>query len=87
MLIRIKRIYDPPSAEDGQRFIVDGLWPRGLKKDFAHLDGWLKEVAPSDALRHWFAHDLKKWREFKRRYNRELRANAKSWEPLLAAAR
>jgi len=70
--IYIKRVYDPPGKEDGLRILVDRLWPRGLKKEKARVDGWWKEVAPSDTLRKWFDHDPDKWPEFKRRYFNEL---------------
>lgn len=62
--IRIKRIYEPPAPQDGLRFLVDRLWPRGLKKEDCRLDGWLKELAPSAALRRWFGHDPARWQEF-----------------------
>ena len=71
-LIRTKRVYEPPSPEDGYRILVDRLWPRGLSKESAMIDLWLKEIAPSDALRKWFAHDPKKWPEFKRRFEKEM---------------
>ncbi|OFV98968.1 MAG: hypothetical protein A3H94_01560 [Acidobacteria bacterium RIFCSPLOWO2_02_FULL_60_20] len=70
--IRVKRVYDLPAREDGKRYLVDRLWPRGLSKDRARLDGWLKEIAPSDALRRWFGHDAARWQEFQRRYFAEL---------------
>lgn len=68
----IKRVYDPPEASDGVRILVDRLWPRGLSKDKARVDLWLKDIAPSDSLRRWFAHDPKKWAKFLRDYFREL---------------
>jgi uncharacterized protein YeaO (DUF488 family) len=71
-MIRTKRIYDPPSKDDGFRVLVDRVWPRGVKKSAAAIDLWLKEVAPSTALRTWFAHDPAKWPEFRRRYGAEL---------------
>lgn len=71
-MINLKRIYDPPSRADGKRILVDRLWPRGIKKEDARLDEWLKDIAPSDALRKWFAHDPDKWTEFKTRYRKEL---------------
>ncbi len=74
--INIRRAYDAPSDKDGQRILVDRLWPRGLAKDKAHIDHWAKEIAPSDALRRWFGHDPAKWEEFRRRYREELRQNA-----------
>jgi uncharacterized protein YeaO (DUF488 family) len=80
--LRIKRIYEAPAAEDGLRLLVDRLWPRGLSKEKAHIDAWLKEVAPSDALRHRFHHDPDLWPEFRKAYARELEQ-----EPALTAAR
>jgi len=76
-LVRIKRIYDPPSAADGSRFLVERLWPRGLKREAARLTGWLKDLAPSPELRQWFGHDPKRWAEFQKRYRAELRAPEK----------
>lgn len=72
-MIRTKRVYAPPSRDDGYRILVDRLWPRGLSKAKAKVDLWLKEVAPSTELRKWFAHDPAKWTEFKRRYTGELK--------------
>ena len=71
-MIRIKRIYEKPAQEDGWRVLVDRLWPRGMKKEAARIDAWMKEVAPSDALRKWFGHVPEKWSEFQRRYQSEL---------------
>jgi len=71
-LIRIKRVYEIPSDEDGFRVLIDRLWPRGLSKEPAQIDLWLKDIAPSDKLRKWFSHDPKKWNEFKKRYSKEL---------------
>lgn len=85
--IRVKRVYEPATPEDGQRFLVDRLWPRGLKKEAVHLAGWLKDVAPSDELRRWFGHDPAKWEEFQRRYFAELESRPEAWRPLLEAAR
>ncbi len=65
--MRIKRVYEPASKEDGCRILIDRLWPRGLTKENAKLDLWLKEIAPSNDLRKWFAHDPAKWEEFKKR--------------------
>jgi uncharacterized protein YeaO (DUF488 family) len=73
-LIKIKRIYEKPEKEDGVRILVDRLRPRGLSKEKAKIDFWFKEIAPSDGLRKWFAHDTKKWPEFQIRYKRELGA-------------
>lgn len=70
--LRIKRAYDPPAAGDGIRVLVDRLWPRGLSKEKARIDEWVKDIAPSDALRRWFGHDPDKWAEFERRYAEEL---------------
>jgi len=75
MTIRIKRVYDPPDAGDGRRILVDRLWPRGLSKENAKLYYWAREIAPSDALRHWYGHDPDKWEEFKSKYFDELDAN------------
>ena len=71
-MIKIKRIYDPPVPEDGRRVLVDRLWPRGLTKDEARIDEWLKEIAPSGDLRKWFGHDPARWEEFRKRYKEEL---------------
>jgi len=76
MAIKLKRVYDEPTKTDVTRILVDRLWPRGLTKEKAHVDLWLKEVAPSTALRKWFAHDPEKWPEFKARYKAELKNNA-----------
>ena len=76
MAVLIKRVYDPPKRDDGYRILVDRLWPRGLSKDKAKIDEWLKDVAPSAALRTWFKHDATKWREFRRRYFAELKEHA-----------
>jgi uncharacterized protein YeaO (DUF488 family) len=85
--IRIKRVYDPPEPEDGKRYLVDRLWPRGVKKEALKLDGWLKDVAPSDELRRWFGHDPSRWEEFQRRYTAELKAKPETWRVLLESAR
>lgn len=71
--IRLKRAYEPAEPADGFRVLVDRLWPRGLHKDGAHIDLWLKEIAPSDALRRWFGHDPARWEDFQRKYRAELR--------------
>lgn len=85
--IQTRRVYEPPSPEDGARLLVDRLWPRGVKKERLHLAGWLKEVAPSVPLREWFGHDPSRWREFRRRYCAELAKNPRGWQPVLQAAR
>ncbi len=72
-MVRIKRVYEPPSPTDGERVLVDRLWPRGLSKRAAAVDAWMKEGAPSHALRKWFHHHPERWAEFRRRYLAELR--------------
>ena len=72
-MIKIKRVYDSPAMEDGFRILVDRLWPRGISKEKANVDLWLREIAPSDDLRKWFSHDPKKWGDFKIKYENELR--------------
>jgi uncharacterized protein YeaO (DUF488 family) len=74
-MIRLKRVYEKPSPDDGPRILVERLWPRGVKKAKAAIDFWIKEVAPSADLRKWFAHDPKKWEQFVRRYWKELQRN------------
>lgn len=76
MNIKIKRVYEPPEKEDGVRVLVDRLWPRGLTKEKACLDLWLKHIAPTTELRKWFRHDPHKWAEFKARYHAELEENS-----------
>lgn len=71
-MLRIKRVYDAPASDDGKRYLVDRLWPRGLSKLELNLDGWLKDLSPSTELRQWFGHDPAKWDEFRRRYAQEL---------------
>lgn len=72
---RLKRAYDPPAPEDGTRILVERLWPRGLSKERARIDVWLKDIAPSAALRTWYGHDPAKFEEFSRRYEQELLAS------------
>jgi uncharacterized protein YeaO (DUF488 family) len=86
-MLKVKRVYDPPEADDGVRFLVERLWPRGVRKEALRLDGWPKEAAPSDALRLWFGHDPARWREFRDRYARELDEQSQAWRPILEAAR
>lgn len=74
--IKIKRVYELPDKGDGMRILVDRLWPRGVSKTAAQIDLWLKEIAPSNALRKWFGHDPAKWAEFRKRYSRELEKNS-----------
>ncbi|MBI4483544.1 MAG: DUF488 domain-containing protein [Acidobacteria bacterium] len=85
--IHVKRVYEPPAAEDGVRLLVDRLWPRGVQRKALPLDGWLKDVAPSDALRRWYAHDPARWNEFRRRYFAELDGKPQTWQPILEAVR
>ena len=75
MEIRLKRAYEKPESRDGTRVLVDKLWPRGVKKEDARIDAWLKEIAPGDDLRKWFGHDPDKWNEFNKRYTHELNDN------------
>lgn len=84
--LSIKRVYEPPSPEDGCRLLAERLWPRGLRKDSARLDGWMREAAPSTPLRQWFSHQVPRWEEFQRRYRLELEANRDAWQPILDAA-
>ncbi len=86
-MIRIKRVYEPAEPEDGRRFLVERLWPRGMKKESLPLDGWLKDVAPSDGLRRWFGHDPARWLEFQRRYAAELDTRPDALRPILEAER
>jgi uncharacterized protein YeaO (DUF488 family) len=85
--IRLKRAYQPAAADDGARILVDRLWPRGLKKSDAAIDRWLKDIAPSTALRQWFAHDPARWPEFRRRYRSEIRRHPAQLAELRALAR
>ena len=86
-MIRIKRSYEPRARGDGRRILVERLWPRGMKKEALHADAWMKDVAPSTELRQWFGHQVERWDEFRRRYRKELSANADAWAPLLDAGR
>ena len=85
--IKLKRAYSPPSAVDGTRILIDRLWPRGVKKSDAAIDRWIKDIAPSTALRKWFGHDPARWQEFRRRYAAEIRDHAGQLAELRAAAR
>jgi len=82
-MIKIKRIYEAPSKEDGFRILVDRLWPRGVSKEKAKIDLWLKDIAPSDDLRKWFGHKEERWPEFKKKYLEEL----KNKKPLIEQLR
>src|SRR5579884_1417795 len=81
MSIAVKRAYDAPSEKDGRRILVDRVWPRGVRKEELHLDGWYRELAPSTQLRKWFGHDPERWSEFQKRYQAELK-NADAREAL-----
>lgn len=81
-MVKIKRIYDEPEEEDGYRIVVDRLWPRGVSKERAALNLWLKDIAPSDALRKWFGHDPKKWPAFQKKYQSEIMANEEIFNQL-----
>ncbi len=85
-MIRTKRVYEEPEPADGTRFLVERLWPRGMRKEALRLDGWLWDVAPSGELRRWFGHDPAKWEEFRRRYFAELDREPGAWRPILEAA-
>ncbi len=86
-MIRVKRAYRPAATSDGTRFLVDHLWPRGLKKEAVKVKSWIKAVSPSNELRHWFGHEPAKWKEFQRRFFAELDQKPETWQPLLQAAR
>lgn len=86
-IIQLKRAYERADSADGTRFLVERLWPRGVKKTALPVEAWLKDVAPSTALRRWFGHDPKKWSEFRRRYFHELSANVDALEPIINACR
>jgi uncharacterized protein YeaO (DUF488 family) len=86
VMIRTKRAYESPAADDGSRFLVDRLWPRGIKKEDLDIVAWLKEAAPSDDLRRWFGHDPDKWDEFQRRYFAELDFRPEALRPIREVA-
>jgi uncharacterized protein YeaO (DUF488 family) len=85
-MIHLHRVYDHETAPAGQQFLVERLWPRGIKKDALQLSEWTKDAAPSSALRRWFAHDVTKWSDFKARYFAELESRPDAWRTLLLAA-
>jgi uncharacterized protein YeaO (DUF488 family) len=87
MSIKIKRVYEQPEDSDGYRILVDRLWPRGMTKEKAHVDLWLKEIAPSTELRKWFGHDPEKWKRFQGLYETELSNNGGLIEMLTQKAR
>jgi uncharacterized protein YeaO (DUF488 family) len=84
-MIALKRVYEPVDTEDGTRFLVERLWPRGVRKDALMLDAWLKDVAPSTELRRWFGHDPARWQAFRERYAAELEARPDAWAPIVQA--
>jgi uncharacterized protein YeaO (DUF488 family) len=87
VMITVKRAYEKAAASDGNRTLVDRVWPRGVTKDALHLGSWSKDVAPSTALRKWFGHDPAKWDAFQKKYFAELSHNAAAWKPILEASR
>ena len=86
-MLKTKRVYESAEVSDGVRFLVDRLWPRGIKKEKLEMKAWLKDVAPSPNLRKWFAHDPAKWEEFQKRYRAELESNPEAWKPILEAVK
>ncbi|MDD4899609.1 MAG: DUF488 domain-containing protein [Candidatus Omnitrophica bacterium] len=86
-MIQIKRVYAPALKQDGERVLVDRLWPRGLTKEKAKIDFWVKDIAPSDHLRKWFGHQPQKWPEFKKLYFHELSMHKDALKPLIAEAK
>ncbi|MGA3129781.1 MAG: DUF488 family protein [Terracidiphilus sp.] len=86
-MIQLKRAYDKPSRTDGTRFLIERLWPRGVKKSSLPIAGWLKDAAPSTELRKWFSHDPERWPEFRGRYFAELKSRPEAVMPLVEAAR
>ncbi len=85
--IGVKRVYDAPAESDGRRILVDRLWPRGVRKEDAVIDEWLKELAPSAELRKWFGHSPERWDEFRKRYHAELERNPEGLERLIELCR
>ena len=86
-MIKVKRVYEQTEPDDGARFLVERLWPRGMRKQSLHMTDWLRDVAPSTELRQWFGHDPAKWTEFRRRYIAELDARPQVLQPIVEAAR
>lgn len=86
-MIQLKRVYEKPDPHDGTRYLVERLWPRGLRKDQVRMDDWLKEAAPSTELRKWFSHDPAKWKEFEKKYHAELEKVPEAWQPIASAAK
>lgn len=86
-MIIVERVYGHTASDGSTRFLVERLWPRGIKKESLEMEAWLKDVAPSPALRQWYQHDVTKWKEFQRRYRAELDAHPDAWQPIVQAAR
>ena len=85
-MIQLKRVYEEPDPKDGTRFLIERLWPRGVRKTGLRTDGWLKEAGPTTELRKWFSHDPERWGEFQKKYFAELDTRPDAWEPILNAA-
>lgn len=85
-MIELKKVYDKADAKDGKRFLIERLWPRGMRKSALKFDAWIKEAGPSHDLRRWFSHDPARWNEFRHRYFVELDSKPEVWEPILQAA-
>jgi uncharacterized protein YeaO (DUF488 family) len=86
-MLKIKRVYEKAESSDGTRFLVERLWPRGMKKEALKMKAWLKDVAPSADLRNWFGHDPLKWSEFQKRYQAELKSTPEAWNVILQAVK
>jgi uncharacterized protein YeaO (DUF488 family) len=84
-MIKLKKVYDQPAIGDGTRLLIERLWPRGIKKIDLKIDAWIKEVGPSTELRKWFSHDPAKWKEFQKKYIKELDGNPEAWAPIMKA--
>jgi uncharacterized protein YeaO (DUF488 family) len=85
-MLKVKRVYEGTEVSDGVRFLVERLWPRGMKKEQLNMEAWLKDVAPSGSLRRWYGHELSRWGEFQKRYRAELDHNPDAWAPILQAS-
>jgi uncharacterized protein YeaO (DUF488 family) len=85
--IGLRRVYGEPGTDEGRRILVDRIWPRGISKEEAQIDEWMRQVGPSTELRHWFGHDPARWDEFVRRYRAEIAKNPTAFDHLLAEAR
>ncbi len=86
-MIKLQRVYEHELPKSGTRFLIERLWPRGIKKSELHFDEWLRDAGPSTSLRQWFSHDPERWDEFRRRYFNELDSRSDAWKPILNAAR